>query len=405
MALAPSFTPSLAWSEGRAPTVIMVSLDGTRPQDVDAETLPSLHARRGLAALADRLVPSHPANTFPNHVTLVTGVVPEKHGLVDNRFRDPERGDFQRRDIQTFIEVPPLWSLLESAGIPTAAYHWVGSEGQWPGGHAPRHWVPFDPETEEQVKVDQMLAWLDLPDAEGRPRLLTSWFHGADHAGHVYGPGTEQARAQLKAQDGAMSALLAGLDARGLFGSTTLIVLSDHGMVAPEEKVDLGRLLKDAGIGARAYGIGGFASVYLDEDFRGDRDAALDRIVALARAQGLEAHRREAAPSHLGVAHRRYGEVVVFAEPETAIVYEGLEIAGFHGYDPEHPTMAAFFMALGRGVEGGTRLGTIRNVDVAPTVLALLGQPIPGHMQGRPIAAILPASPSPSTSATLPPHE
>jgi arylsulfatase A-like enzyme len=47
--------------------------------------------------------------------------------------------------------------------------------------------------------------------------------------------------------------------------------------------------------------------------------------------------------------------------------------------------MAALFAARGRGVAPGAKLGTVRAIDVAPTVLALLGQPIPDWMEGRPI--------------------
>jgi arylsulfatase A-like enzyme len=48
--------------------------------------------------------------------------------------------------------------------------------------------------------------------------------------------------------------------------------------------------------------------------------------------------------------------------------------------------MGALFGAIGRGVAPGARLGTVRAVDVAPTVLALLGLPIPEWMEGRPVA-------------------
>jgi len=181
------------------PTVILISMDGTRPADVTPELLPSLVALSERGARAARLIPSFPSNTFPNHVTLVTGVAPERHGLVDNAFIDPERGFFDKRDIASWIEVEPLWSLLAERGIVSASYYWVGSEGKWPGGHAPAYWQPFSNKTPEREKVDQILAWLDLPEPE-RPHFVTSWFHGADHAAHVHGPGTPEVAASLRAQ-------------------------------------------------------------------------------------------------------------------------------------------------------------------------------------------------------------
>jgi arylsulfatase A-like enzyme len=50
--------------------------------------------------------------------------------------------------------------------------------------------------------------------------------------------------------------------------------------------------------------------------------------------------------------------------------------------------MAALFAAVGRGVPAGLALGEVRSIDVAPTVLGLLGAPIPAWMEGRPIPAL-----------------
>ncbi|MFP8874436.1 MAG: alkaline phosphatase family protein, partial [Myxococcota bacterium] len=112
----------------RPPVVILISLDGTRPADLNARDLPVLMGLADRGLRAERLLPVLPTNTFPNHVTLVTGVAPERHGIVNNLFIDPERGFFERDNIPSWIQVEPLWSLLERRGITSAAYHWVGSE-------------------------------------------------------------------------------------------------------------------------------------------------------------------------------------------------------------------------------------------------------------------------------------
>ena len=135
-----------------APAVILISLDGTTPEAVRAaemETLLGL-ARRGAAA--SRLIPVFPSNTFPNHVSLVTGVAPEVHGIVANVFLDPERGLFRYSDDPTWIEVEPIWSIAARHGVVSAAFHWVGSEGPWRSGHGPRYWKPFDKGTPETVR-------------------------------------------------------------------------------------------------------------------------------------------------------------------------------------------------------------------------------------------------------------
>lgn len=390
-----AFAP-LASAAEQSSRVILISLDGTRPADLTSENLPALVSAAERGAVAERLIPSIPTNTFPNHVSMVTGVAPERHGLVNNVFLDPQRGVFKKKDIESWIEVEPLWSLLEAAGISSASYYWVGSEAPWRSGRGPRYSKKFSSRTGEQKKVDQILAWLDLPDDES-PRFITSWFHGADHEAHLHGPGSESVRDSLRRQDLAISNLMEGIAERGLWQATTLIFVSDHGMVASEREINLRAELEAAGIRARVFGIGGFATVDLGQAGRRDVGVA-QRAVAHARTLGLEAHRRSEAPQSWRVGHVRFADVVVRAPVGTAIVYRGLDLGGYHGYDPLEPSMAAIFLALGRGVPQGERLPEVRGVDVAPTVLTLFGLEVPDWMEGRPIPAIVPPPPS---SATL----
>jgi len=376
------------------PTVILISFDGTRPAAVQG--LPAFRRIATDGAWAERLIPAFPSNTFPNHVTFVTGVSPDRHGIVNNSFDDPLRGRYEYAADPTWIEVEPLWSLAARAGVVSAAYYWVGSEGGWRSGLAPRHWKAFDTSTGETAKVEQILAWLDLPDARERPRLITSWFHGADGASHRFGPDSEIVAGVLAKQDLALGALLDGLEERGLRGSTTVLVVSDHGMTETQHTADLAEALTDAGLDATVIGGGGFAQVELRGD--ADRGARAARVVEIARGLGLEAWPRGQGPPEYAITNPRFGDVVVVAKLGTAIAEQsgigwllgivGLErfaMRGIHGHRPELPEMGALFGAIGRGVAAGARPGTVRAVDVAPTVLALLGLPIPEWMEGRPV--------------------
>jgi len=380
--------PSAATAPAAASTVVLVSLDGTRPADLRSETLPTLVRLAERGARAEALIPVFPTNTFPNHVSLATGVAPERHGIVNNFFIDPERGPFDRDAIPSFLQAEPLWSILDRRGIVTASYYWVGSEGPWKNGHGPRHWHPFSSRTSEAEKVEEILRWLALEDPEERPRLVTTWFHGGDHAGHRHGPGSEAVEEALREQDPAIARLVEGLRELGLEGSTTLIFVSDHGMAPRGRDADLRGALEEAGVAARVIGAGGFAQVHLEAP---ERDAG--RVLAVARELGLEAWRREQAPSDLRVAHPRFGDVVVVA-PEGATIRPGRMLwrleHGFHGHRPELPSMHGLLVAAGPGIAPGTRLGRVSSLDVAPTVLALLGVDPPASMEGSVIEELLP---------------
>jgi hypothetical protein len=67
----------------------------------------------------------------------------------------------------------------------------------------------------DDARVDQLLAWLDLPSAE-RPSLLLGYFSDTDQAGHQHGPDSPEVKAAITTIDGVIGRLTAGLDARGL---------------------------------------------------------------------------------------------------------------------------------------------------------------------------------------------
>jgi len=379
------------------PVVILLSWDGVRHDYLERAELPGLArlAREGLRA--ERLLPVFPSNTFPGHVSLATGTYPDRHGIVDNRFWDRERGLFDYSNDASWIEAEPLWIAAERQGVRAAVFFWVGSETEWRGRRASYRRRPFDSAIGEGEKVRQILAWLDRPEAE-RPRLVMGWWHGADSAGHRKGPDHPDVVAALAEQDRHLRDLLAGLDARDAWDSTTLLVVSDHGMTEGTGRVDPGTALREAGIAVRLVAGSSLAHVFLEEPARaGEAEAALSGL------DGVEVHRREAIPESLRIRHpTRTGDLVLRTRPPLAFRGARGRLAGLyavvvrwlggsvglHGYAPEHPDMGAILLAAGRGVAKGRRIGPVRAVDVAPTVAGLLGIEPPRHSEGTRIPGI-----------------
>jgi len=380
----------LAPPNASAPAVIVLSLDGVRHDYLDRARFPAFEriAREGLRA--GRLVPVYPSSTFPGHVSLATGATPAVHGIVDNQFFDRARRErFDYSNDASWIEAEPLWVTAERQGVPAATFFWVGSETDWHGAGARYRIAPFDAKIGEARKVAQILAWLDLPERE-RPRLVMSWWHGADHVGHAKGPDHPDIAVELAAQDRQLGVLLDGLDARRAWSHTTLFVVSDHGMTNADRSVPLARALRIAKVHAHLEMGTAVAHVFLDD--RADL-ARAER--ALAELVGVHVDRRESLPASLHLAHpTRTGDLVVRAEPPYTFAEDGLlaragrlfgATRGFHGYAPELPDMAGIFLAIGRGVPAGARPDSVRMIDVAPTVARVLGIDPPRNAEGRPI--------------------
>jgi arylsulfatase A-like enzyme len=393
-ALAVSACTTAAAAPPAPPTVIVISLDGVRHDYLDRGPFPAFDriARDGLRA--GRLVPVYPASTFPGHVSLATGAPPDVHGIVDNQFWDRARGErFDYSNDASWIEAEPLWVTAERQRVPAATFFWVGSATDWHGVGARYRIAPFDPVLGEAEKVAQILAWLDLPAAR-RPRLVMTWWHGADHAGHANGPDHPDVAADLASQDRHLGTLLAGLDARDAWDHTTLLVVSDHGMTTAEKRVDLSGALRRAKVRPHHIEIGtAVAHVFVESD-----EALARAERALAGLAGVRVDRRDALPRSLRLRHpTRTGDLVVRVEPPYTFAAGNLlakagdllgRRRGVHGYSPEHPDMAGIFLALGRGVPAGARPDAVAMIDVAPTVAALLGIDPPRNAEGRAVEAI-----------------
>src|SRR5206468_12121013 len=108
-------------------------------------------------------------------------------------------GPCRRADDPAWLLAEPIWVTAERQGVRTAVYHWVFSYGPWHGVAATRM-MPFSAETTDREKVDRIVEWLSLRDAE-RPRLILAYLHGPDHAGHAYGPESPAVMERVRQSD------------------------------------------------------------------------------------------------------------------------------------------------------------------------------------------------------------
>jgi predicted AlkP superfamily pyrophosphatase or phosphodiesterase len=385
--------------------VILLSLDGVRPDYLDRDPLPAFARVAADGLRAEGLVPVFPSSTFPSHVSIATCAPVDRHGIVANTFLDRARGLFDYGNDASWIEAEPLWATAERQGVRAATFFWVGSETPWHGVAAHYRRAPFDASVGEGEKVDQILAWLDLPPEE-RPRLVLSWWHGTDAEGHAHGPDSPEVHAAMKAEDRELGRLLAGLDARDAWKSTTLVLVSDHGMTELSESVDPMATLAEHGLHGRFLSGGPFGHVYLDDPTR-----AAEAAAALDALPKVEAWTADAIPERFRYRYPgRMGDVFVLAEPPLrlgggsrlgdlryALGHLFGRTQGAHGYDPARvPEMRAILLAMGRGVLPGTHVGAPSSLDVAPTVTRLLGIEPPRDCEGHALEAISPDLRAPS---------
>lgn len=163
----------------RPDRVILISIDGFRPDYLGKGRTPVMDGLVADGAFGP-MRPSFPSVTFPNHYTLVTGLHPDHHGVVGNRFNDADLGVFTMASKESgfWAEGEPIWISAERAGVRTGTMFWPGSEAE-NHGLRPSLWTAYDKAVTGDARVDQILSWLDLPE-DRRPRLATLYFDIVD---------------------------------------------------------------------------------------------------------------------------------------------------------------------------------------------------------------------------------
>jgi len=157
--------------------VILVSMDGFRPDYLERGVTPNLNRLAAGGARAVAMRPSFPSVTFPNHYTLVTGMRPDHHGIVDNVMNDAAISDkrFTMSNSEAVVDrrwwdqAEPVWVTAERNGVRSGTMFWPGSEAAIHGVR-PTLAPKFDGKLPATARVDTLLSWLDRPAGERRVR-------------------------------------------------------------------------------------------------------------------------------------------------------------------------------------------------------------------------------------------
>jgi len=419
--------------------VILITVDGLAGyylSDPQAP-IPTLRKLAAEGAAAEGMRVSNPTVTWPNHTTLVTGVRPDKHSVLFNGLLtrpgpgQPVRIDGSR-DQSELVAVPTLYDQLHRAGYRTANINWPCTRGS----------TTLDdnfPDVLEQVSHltprlrDELVAAGILGDAKDatfralsaaardqiwtasaahlirahHPNLLLFHLLITDTIQHRYGPQSPAAYTAIALADAHLAEVLRALDAAGIRDQTTVFVTSDHGFAKPSKLINPNVIFRKAGLmrpGSRtqvqAVAKGGTAFVYLTEPAALDADRA--KVIELLRDQeGIAAvfgpdkfsalrlpdpaKNPQMADLVLAAKEGYAFEDEIFAEK---VITELTSPAGSHGYLASDPSMNGVLVAWGRGIKRGFKLGIVDNIDVAPTVAAILGQKMPG-VDGKVLREIL----------------
>jgi arylsulfatase A-like enzyme len=427
----------VAWP-GRAAAgdVILISIDGLMPvcytkADELGLKIPNLRRVMKEGVHAKGAITVTPSVTFPAHTTIISGVLPARHGVYNNEIFDPDDKlgggwHWYYRD----LEAPTLFDALRDAKKVTASVTWPVTAGGPIDHNLPDMYsVPNLREAKNLVALASEEGLDDvLPPAEelihlhddvrtdvaleflGRkPEFMAVHYLGLDGAQHRNGPLTPKAFEALEKIDAEIGRLFKRLDDEGRWQDTTVIVVSDHGFLPVHTMVQPGVLMRALGLveldddgdvtrwDAMPWAAGGNVALYVHPDAPETTAKRLDQVLQLLKKgkdygvrqvwRGKQIDKRGGFPGAYAVLDAQPGYYFSGSvRGEQVTVPAGGK--GTHGYDPKRLMLRAAFLAKGPEIRVGKRIGTVRLLDVAPTIAKILGVKL-DDVQGKVIRAAL----------------
>ena len=400
--------------------VVLISIDGLMPADIWGNTgIPEVRRLAQNGIHADGAVSVLPSLTFAAHTTLITGVQPAVHGILDNRIFDPEgkSGDawyWYARD----LEVPSLPTALKANGRRVASIWWPATVGLEVDVLVPEFWRSLHPETLSLLRALSSPRQLfdDAQVAAGRPiaipvtdrsktdlaihalktidpHLLMLHLGELDSARHTSGLGSLAEGAALTRINRYVAEILDAVKAAGRLDQTTVAIVSDHGFLPLRTTLQPNAALKAAGLlktdergtisswEAYFHSSGGSGFIYLNnperaslvrsllEDLKRDPRHGIRTIWGAEDLRTFGAHPGAAFGLDMVDGFYTGGGHDQLLETET--------LKGGHGFDPRRPEMHAALILSGAAVQRRGAIGIVPITRVAPTVAGILRVRLP----------------------------
>jgi len=404
----------LSENRGRAHFII-ISLDGWS----DASTLPEAAytlrrlKKAGVHGTAHTVFPSM---TWPAHTSMVTGMDPERHGVIGNRFRS--RG--QKRIIKAWelpaeklIQKPTLPQYLSRAGFQSASILWPGLQGsKFVRFNLPAVYFPHEMDSSPQDflrtldragipvshlprladKEDMLLDYLVRDSAiftiqKYKPQLMLIHFLSLDTMLHRLGPDDWARARSLEFLDRLIGEIL-DTAARHAMQPLTVFIVGDHGFQPVKKRVDMGKALAAASFRKVEYAENGQIVYFYTQALN---RAEKDRFKKFLKGQNYFlkiTEQNEGAVPDATLAGPTVPDFTAIGQKDVYFRYNTAGIVvparvnlGMHGGPPE--SVPAAFIASGYGIKGVQEPQNMSLVDLTPAILSLAGIPVPGDMDGK----------------------
>jgi predicted AlkP superfamily pyrophosphatase or phosphodiesterase len=198
--------------------VVIISVDGLRPDLALRADTPNIHALFNSGSFSFWAKTTAESVTLPSHTSMLTGVVPVKHGIQWNSDLPLTRA--------IYPNFPTIFELARQCGYTTAM---AAGKSKFvilaKPGSLNWEFIPYMEKIQDYEVADQAAAMILLH----QPDLLFVHLPGVDTAGHAFGWSSREQMQAIAQADAAIGNVLWALDQAHLRDSTFILVTSDHG--------------------------------------------------------------------------------------------------------------------------------------------------------------------------------
>lgn len=424
--------------------IILISVDGMPPDYYTAPEklglkVPTLTMMKNAGAYAEGVEGVYPTVTYPQHTTMVTGLRPADHGIIQNRiFEAPT--ETQTRFWYWYanaLKAETLWTSAKKAKQTTAAVGWpvtVGAEIDYnvpeiyEPGETPATWKwtakHSTPGLLEKAfashggydamqsrNVDERLTVVsEYIIKNHRPNLMLIHLIELDGTHHRNGPRTKPGLEMAEREDAYIARIVEATKQAGTFEKTTFFVVSDHGFASIEKRYAPNVALAKEGLitldasgkatawKAAAWPAGGSCAIMLKNPNDKDTEAKVIALFSsLAKSKDspiklissrAELRKMKAVPHAALMLEAAEGYSFDEALTGPEVRDSGDTYKGTHGYLPTDPRMRASLIVYGQKVRNGAKVSLAHMIDLAPTIANLLNLELP-KVEGKPLKTLI----------------
>jgi arylsulfatase A-like enzyme len=198
--------------------IVIISIDGCRPDLLLRADTPVIHGLLPRASFSFWARTTAESITLPSHTSMLTGVVPIKHGIqwnTDIPLQHP-----------VYPNWPTLFQLAKKAGYTTAM---AAGKSKFVNltvpGSLDEQFIPDETKTEDPDVTDKAVEFVH----DHQPQVLFVHLPSDDNVGHAKGWGTPEQLAALHQADACVGRVIQAVEDAKLSESTAFIITADHG--------------------------------------------------------------------------------------------------------------------------------------------------------------------------------